>query len=109
VTGDDRLAAQLDRVGEQLAAVGVQLATLTGAVGALRADLTRTATETAHDLADHEVRLRELERHGTSDHGRAIAELQRWRARAAGYAAGASGVGAVAGAALSNLLHLHLG
>jgi hypothetical protein len=100
---------KLDRLSEQLGAVGVQLATLSADVRALRSDLTRTASETAHDVADHEARLRVLEAHGTADHGRAIAELQRWRAQAIGYAAGAAGVGGIAGAALSNLLHLHIG
>lgn len=101
---------KLDRIGGQLAAVAVQIATLTADVGAIRSDLTRTATDTARDLADHEVRLRELERHGTAHHSSAIAALQQWRSRSAGYtagyAAGAAALGGIFGAAAAAGLHL---
>jgi len=82
---------KLDRLSEQIGAVGVQLATLTGSVQALRSDLTRTATETAHDLADHELRLRTLE---------------AWRWRVIGTATGIGlGSGALSGALAAALVH----
>ena len=102
--------AKLDRIGDQLGAVLVQLATVTATVAATRDDLTRTSVDTARGLADHELRLRTLEAHGTAGHGGAIAELQRWRSRAAcyqaGYAAGAAAIGGVLGAAAAAGLHL---
>ena len=83
---------KLDRLSDQLGAVGVQLATLTADVRALRADLTRTDTETARQLADHEVRIRSLD---------------SWRWRVIGTATGIGlGTGALSGAFAAALVHL---
>ena len=113
MTDDSPSTAKLDALGAQVGAVLIQLASLTANVEAARADISRTATETAHDLADHEVRIREIERSGVSEHGRALvdlgtalAELRTWRARTAGYVAGAAAAAGVGGAGLASLLNL---
>jgi hypothetical protein len=95
----------------------VELARLTAVVEGLSRDSMRSAQETARDLADHEVRLRELEGHGTREHREQvkalehrIADLLQWRSRVVGYALGLAAGGGVAGAGLvEGLLRLTSG
>jgi len=100
--------ARIDNLAQQLGAVLVELARLGATVEGMRGEQTRSAVEVARDLADHEVRLRELEGHGTKEHGeqiranrREIDALVQWRARVIGWLAGASAAGGLTGAGLA--------
>lgn len=91
---------KLDHLSSQVGAVLIELARLTANVEATRNDLSRNATDTAHDLTDHELRIRELESHRTKEHAPQIAALLQWRARVIGYMAGAAAGGGLAGAGI---------
>jgi hypothetical protein len=79
-------SAKIDNLASQLGAVLVELARLGATVEGMRGEQQRNAVETARDLADHEVRLREVE---------------AWRSRVIGYLAGASAVSGLSGAGLA--------
>jgi ribosomal 50S subunit-associated protein YjgA (DUF615 family) len=98
MTGDEKL----DALGAQVTELRVLMA---GTAGDVRTVLGRLDMQDGRHQ-DHEARLRELERHGTSTHEQRLAAVESWRNRVIGAAAVASVVGGGVGAALSAALGL---
>jgi hypothetical protein len=98
VTGDEKL----DALAGQVTELRVLRA---GTAGDVRTVLGRLDTQDGRH-ADHEARLRELERHGTGTHEARLILVESWRNRVLGATAVASVVGGGIGAALSAALGL---